>query len=177
MKFLQSSNHIFSFSTSIAPLKLDGNYTRMVRVILNKSWKQHPTKQHLYCHQPPITKTIQIRRTRDTGHCWRRTNSKAMYSCGTLHIDEQRLDDQLEPIYYSVPIQDIAWKTTREWWSIETGGERVIGRSVLAARHDDDDDGSVQTRKELVPEFNYVHLSTFQITHGVNQWTMCLRTN
>ena len=25
--------------------KLDGNYTRMLRAILNKSWRQHPTKQ------------------------------------------------------------------------------------------------------------------------------------
>ena len=27
------------------PEKLDGNYTRMLRAILNKSWRQHPTKQ------------------------------------------------------------------------------------------------------------------------------------
>ena len=27
--------------------KLDGNYTRMLWAILNKSWRQHPTKQHL----------------------------------------------------------------------------------------------------------------------------------
>ena len=27
--------------------KLDGNYTRMLRAILNKSWKQHPMKQSL----------------------------------------------------------------------------------------------------------------------------------
>ena len=46
--------------------KLDGNYTRMLRAILNKSWRQHPTK-----HLPPITKTIQVRRTRHAGHCWR----------------------------------------------------------------------------------------------------------
>ena len=51
--------------------KLDGNYTRMLRAILNKSWQQHPTKQQLYGHLPPITKTIQVRRTRHTGHCWR----------------------------------------------------------------------------------------------------------
>ena len=51
--------------------KLDGNYTRMLRAILNKSWRQHPTKQQLYGHLPPITKTIKIRRTRHTGHCWR----------------------------------------------------------------------------------------------------------
>ena len=32
-----------------------------------------------------------------------------MYSCGPLHMDEQRLDDQLEPIYSSpVPIQNVA---------------------------------------------------------------------
>ena len=51
--------------------KLDGNYTRMLRAILNKSWRQHPTKQQLYGHLPPITKTLQVRRTRHAGHCWR----------------------------------------------------------------------------------------------------------
>ena len=51
--------------------KLDGNYTRMLREILNKSWRQHPTKQRLYGHLPLITKTIRIRRTRHTGYCWR----------------------------------------------------------------------------------------------------------
>ena len=51
--------------------KLDGNYTRMLRAILNKSWRQHPTKQQLYGHLPSITKTIQVRRTRHAGHCWR----------------------------------------------------------------------------------------------------------
>ena len=51
--------------------KLDGNYTRILRAILNKSWRQHPTKHKLYCHLPPITKTIQVRRTRHAGHCWR----------------------------------------------------------------------------------------------------------
>ena len=51
--------------------KLDGNYTRMQRAILNKSWKQHPTRHQLYGHLPPITKTIQVRRTRHAGHCWR----------------------------------------------------------------------------------------------------------
>ena len=41
--------------------KLDGNYIRMLRAILNQ----------LYGHLPPITKTIQVRRTRHAGHCWR----------------------------------------------------------------------------------------------------------
>ena len=51
--------------------KLDGNYTRMLRAILNKFWRQHPTKHQLYGHLPPITKIIQVRWTRDAGHCWR----------------------------------------------------------------------------------------------------------
>ena len=51
--------------------KLDGNYTRMLRAILNKSRTQCPTKQELYGHLPPITKTIQVRRTRHVGHDWR----------------------------------------------------------------------------------------------------------
>ena len=50
---------------------LDGNYTRMLRAIFNKSWRQNPTKQQLYGHLPPITKTIKVRWTRHTGHCWR----------------------------------------------------------------------------------------------------------
>ena len=52
--------------------KLDGNYTRMLRAILNKSWRQHPTRHQLYGHLPPITKTIQVRRTRHAGrtHKW-----------------------------------------------------------------------------------------------------------
>ena len=49
--------------------KLDGNYTRMLRAILNKSWWQHPTRHQLYDHLPPITKTIQVRQTRHAGHC------------------------------------------------------------------------------------------------------------
>ena len=51
--------------------KLDGNYTIMLRAILNKSWRQHSTKQQLYGHLPPITKTINVKRTRHVGHFWR----------------------------------------------------------------------------------------------------------
>ena len=51
--------------------KLNGNYTRILRAILNKSWRQHPTKQQLYGHLPSITKTIKGRRARHVGHCGR----------------------------------------------------------------------------------------------------------
>ena len=51
--------------------KLDSNYTRMSRAILGKSCQQHHSKHQLYGQLPPITKTIQVRRTRHAGHCWR----------------------------------------------------------------------------------------------------------
>ena len=40
--------------------------TRIISVDL-----KHPTRHQLYGHLPPITKTIQVRRTRHAGHCWR----------------------------------------------------------------------------------------------------------
>ena len=52
---------------------LDGNYTRIRWAKLNKSWRQHPTKQQLYGHRPPITKTIKVRQTRHAGQV--KTNS------------------------------------------------------------------------------------------------------
>ena len=43
----------------------------MLGAILNKSWRQHPTKHQLYGYLPLITKTIKVRRTKHAGHCWR----------------------------------------------------------------------------------------------------------
>ena len=51
--------------------KLVSNYTRMLRAILNKSWRQHSTKHQLYGHLPPIPKPFKVRRTRHAGHYWR----------------------------------------------------------------------------------------------------------
>ena len=51
--------------------KLDGNYTWMLQAILNKSGRQHTTRHQLNGHLPPFMKTIQVRRTRHTGHSWR----------------------------------------------------------------------------------------------------------
>ena len=51
--------------------KLDGNYSRMLRAILNKTRQQHPTRHQLYSHLPPIAKTIEARRTRHARHSWR----------------------------------------------------------------------------------------------------------
>ena len=57
---------------------------------------------------------------------------------------EQKQDDQLKPIYNSsVPILDVVLKTSRKQWTIEKGGGKGLGISVLMAWHDDDDDDYV----------------------------------
>ena len=82
--------------------KLDGNYTRMLRAILNKSWRQHPTRHQLYGHLPPITKTIQVRQTRHAGHCWRSKDELISdVLLWTPHMAKQKQDDQLEHTYSS----------------------------------------------------------------------------
>ena len=77
--------------------KLDGNYTRMLWAILNKSWGQHPTRHQLYSHLPPIMKTIQVRRTRYAGH---------------PHMAEQKQDDQK----WQDRARDIRASGTTWWW-------------------------------------------------------------
>ena len=95
--------------------KLDGNYTRMLRAILNRSWQQHPTRRQLYGHLPPITKTIQARRIRHAGHCWRSKDEIVSdVLCGTPHMANQKQDDRLEHSYSSyVMIRDVTLKTCR----------------------------------------------------------------
>ena len=77
--------------------KLDGNYTRMLRAILNKPWQQHPTRHQLYEPLSPVTKTIQVRRTAGEA----RTNSSVMYFYGPPHMAKQKQNDQLEHTYSS----------------------------------------------------------------------------
>ena len=121
--------------------KLDGNYTRTLWAILNKSWRQHPTKHQLYGHLPPITKTIQVRWTRHAGDCWRsRDELISDVLLWNPHMAKLKQDDQLEHTYSScVKIRDVAQKTCQRWWTIGKSGERGSGISMLVARRDDDD--------------------------------------
>ena len=46
-------------------------------------------------------------------------------------MDELRQDNQLEPAYISVSIRDVPLRTRRKRWTIEKGGGRGSGISVL----------------------------------------------
>ena len=63
--------HIMWTLTKRMEKKLDGNYERILRAVLNNSWRQHTTKQQLYGHLRPITRTFKIRQTRIAGHFWK----------------------------------------------------------------------------------------------------------
>ena len=114
--------------------KIDGNYTKMLRAIFNKSWRQHHTKHRLHGHLPPITKTIKIRRTRHAGHC--------------LRSRDELISDVLlwTPSYGRTkagrPARTYEQQLCEERWTIGRSDERWSGISVMAARHDDDDDFS-----------------------------------
>ena len=107
--------------------KLDGNYTRILRAILNKSWWQHPIRHQLYDHLPPITKTIQVRRTRHAGHCWRsRDELISDVLLWTPHMAGQKQDVQHEHTFSRyVRIRNVALKTCQRRWTIGKSGKRV----------------------------------------------------
>ena len=125
--------------------KLDGNYTKMLRAILNKSWKQHPTKQQLYGHLPPITKTIQVRRTRHAGHCWRsRDELISDVLLWTSSHGRAKAGWQARTCIQQL-YADTGCSSEYLQEAIGRGGERGSEISVLMARHDDDDDMIVYT--------------------------------
>ena len=134
--------------------KLEGNYKRMLRAILNKSRQQHPTRHQIYSHLPPITKTIQVRRTRHEGHYCRSKNE---------HISDVLL---WTPTYGRakagrpafnryVRIRDVALKTYQRRWTIWRS-ERGLGIAVPAARHDD--------------IYIYIYITTVYGCHYLNWW-------
>ena len=65
-----SSDSYFTFHSKNPIINLCFNQKLYIYILLNKSWRQHPTKHQLYGHLLPITKTIQVRRARHAGHCW-----------------------------------------------------------------------------------------------------------
>ena len=122
--------------------KLDGNCTKMLPAVLNKFWRQHPTKQQLNGHLPPISKTIQTKRARFTGHCWR-SKGKLISDVPLWTLSHGRARIGWPARAY---LQQLCtdtrcnMKTCRKRWTIGTSGRRGSGKSVPAVRNDDDDD-------------------------------------
>ena len=118
--------------------KLDGNYIRMLRAILNKSWRQHPTRHQLYGHLPPITKTIQVRRTRHAGHCWRSRDELISDVLPWTPTYGREKAGRPTRTYIQLLCWGYGMKTCQRRWTIGKSGERGSGISVALARHGDD---------------------------------------
>ena len=57
--------------------RINGCYTRLLRMILNVSWRDHITNVELYKELPKITDVITTRRLRIAGHCIRHDDEVA----------------------------------------------------------------------------------------------------
>ena len=121
--------------------KLHSNYTWMLWAILNKSCRQHPTKQQLYGHLPSIMKTIKVRWTRHAGHCWRSRDE--LISDVHLWTPSHGRAKAGRPsrTYIQQLCEDMgcSLRTCQKWWMIGRGGKRGSGISVLVSQQDDDD--------------------------------------
>ena len=82
-------------------------------------------------------KTIQVRRTRHAGYCWRgRDEFISDVILRTPHMARQKQDDQLEHPYSSyVRIRDVALNTSQRRWTVGRSGEKGSGISVPVAWH------------------------------------------
>ena len=174
--------------------KLYDNYTRMLRAILKKSWQQHPTRHQLYGHLPPTTKTIQTRRTRHAGHCWRSKDEHVsdvllwtpVYGKSKTGRPARTFIQQLCEDTGCNPEDLPEAKNDRETWR-----ERGSGISVLAARHDDDDDEEIRRKTwiftlclsinlqagKLNSNQLYLNLTLCHIFSGVDWWAKCIYQN
>ena len=122
--------------------KLDSNYTRMLRAILNKSWRQHPTRHQLYGHLPPITKTIQVRQARHAVHCWRSKDELISDVLLWTPAYRQAKAGRLARTYIQQLCEDTGCspEDLPKAMNDRVRGERGSGISMLMARHYDDDD-------------------------------------
>ena len=126
---------------------------------LNKFWRQHPTRHQRYGHLPPITKTIQVRRTRHAGHCWRSKDELISDVLLWTPAYGQAKAGRPARTYIQQLSEDTgcnsedppkAMNDTEKW-------REGSGISVLVARHDDDDDIYTRTSQDsLCWKINFI---------------------
>ena len=128
----------------------------LLRTIFNQSWKQHPPKQQLYDHLPPISLIIKVWRVRHVWVCWR---SKDELISGVLQ--------------WTPP-----WLTRKNISSIRTldavivltkcdGIYRESKESVLSIQLDDDDDDD-ETMKNFANTENLASFEGLRETYFYN---------
>ena len=154
--------------------QLHNNVASNIEQVLAATPQKAPTIRPPASHHENYTS--QTNQTRRTLLEKQRRANKWGYSYGPPHIAEQKLDDQLEHTYSSyVRIRDVVLKTCQRRWTIGKSGVRGSGISVLAARHDDDDDIFslyYDFKLRLKPVF---FIGTLYYSYGFNITTIVFR--
>ena len=110
----------------------------MLQAILNKSCRLHPTKQQLYGHLPPITKTIKVRWTRNAGH-YSRSKDQFISDVLLWTLSRGRAKaGRPDRIYIQQLCADTGCSPEPLPEAMNDSGEKRSGISVLMARYDDD---------------------------------------
>ena len=116
------------------------------------TWRQHPTRHQLYGHLPPITKTIWVRRTRHADHCWR--SKDELISDVLLWTPAYGRAKAGRPArtYIQQLCEDMGCspEDLPEVMIIGRSSERGSRISMLAARHDDEDDDCLSSVASLI---------------------------
>ena len=143
--------------------------------------------QPFYGHLPPITKTIQVRWTWHAGHHWRSKDEliSDVLLWTPLHGRAKVGRPARTYIQRLCAIQDVAWKSSRERWTIETDCERGSGRHVLAVLYDDDDDDDINpwrlfnAKAILLEELRWCYLTHSWEDKGVHTFPkgICPKVN
>ena len=107
--------------------KFDWNYTRILLVVLKKSWKQQ-----LYSNLPPISNTIQVRQARYPGLNHNQHSPMDFYTWTHVLGDQQKLTSSA--LYWQ-------WILSRRW-SVGMNNGRESKESMLLACIVDDEDES-----------------------------------
>ena len=149
----------------------------MFRAILNKSWRQHPTRHQLYGHRPPITKTIQVRRTRHAGHCWRSKDELISWTtaygqatagrpawtyiqqlCGDTGCSPEDLPEAMnDKEKWQERVRDIRASGTTWWWHIQpyTYTRGNVVSTIMTSEHTSLEKYTSHLRKGYVWEVSW----------------------
>ena len=123
---------LYGWTTWTLTKRIDGNYTRILRAILNKSWKQYPHETTVVQPLTSHLKNIEVRRTRREGHWWRSQDkliSDVLLWTPTNGHDSKNL--------FTYADTECSWEDLP---GAMDDRERESGKSALSAWLDDDDD-------------------------------------
>ena len=125
-----------------------------------------PTRHQLYGHLPPITKSIQVRRTRHAGHCWRSRDELIRDVLLWIPTHGRAKAGRPARTYIQQLCEDTGCcpEDLPRRWTIGRSGERGSGISVLPARYDDDDDdGKIALKIEILLNVRWFVLYAYMI--------------